>query len=136
MSVIEEICTRVAILDDGRVVEEGAVGNVFSAPQSDAAKRLVFPEGYEETLKTFDAGTVIRVVFNGAYAAKTPLIAQMALERGVSASILSASTRNIGGKVYGSMLLGISGGNEQLNNAVDYLHSIPDIFAQEVKFNA
>ena len=60
----------------------------------------------------------------------------MALERGVSASILSASTRNIGGKVYGSMLLGISGGNEQLNNAVDYLHSIPDIFAQEVKFNA
>ena len=136
MSVIEEICTRVAILDDGRVVEEGAVGNVFSAPQSDAAKRLVFPEGYGETLKTFDAGTVIRVVFNGAYAAKTPLIAQMALERGVSASILSASTRNIGGKVYGSMLLGISGGNKQLNNAVDYLHSIPDIFAQEVKFNA
>ncbi|MGN1168873.1 MAG: NIL domain-containing protein [Acutalibacteraceae bacterium] len=50
--------------------------------------------------------------------------------------MLSASTRNIGGKVYGSMLLGISGGAEQLNNAVDYLHSIPDIFAQEVKFNA
>ena len=136
MSVIEEICTRVAILDDGRVVEEGTVGNVFSAPQSDAAKRLVFPEGYEETLKTFDSGTVIRVVFNGAYAAKTPLIAQMAVERGVSASILSASTRNIGGKVYGSMLLGISGGSEQFKNAVDYLHEIPDIFAQEVKFNA
>ena len=135
MSVIEEICTRVAILDNGHVVEEGEVGNVFSAPQSDAAKRLVFPEGYEETLKTFDAGTGIRVVFNGAYAAKTPLIAQMATERGVNASILSASTRNIGGKVYGSMMLGISGGSEQLKNAIDYLHSTPDIFAQEVKFN-
>lgn len=44
MSVVEQICTRVAILDGGEVAEEGAVSDVFSSPKSEAAKRLVYPE--------------------------------------------------------------------------------------------
>ena len=44
MSVVEEICSRVAILDNGRVAEEGIVSEVFSAPKSKAAKRVVFPD--------------------------------------------------------------------------------------------
>lgn len=135
MSVIEEICTRVAILDGGTVAEEGAVGEVFSAPKSDAAKRLVYPEGYEETLNSFDGGTV-RIVFGGAAATKTPLIAQMAIDKNIAASILYASTRSICGRVYGNMLLGIPGGREQLDSALTYLKGIPDIFAEEVKRNA
>lgn len=47
MSVVEQICTRVAILDGGTVAEEGAVSGVFSSPKSEAAKRLVYPEGYQ-----------------------------------------------------------------------------------------
>ena len=135
MSVIEEICTRVAILDGGTVAEEGAVGEVFSAPKSDAAKRLVYPEGYEETLNSFDGGTV-RIVFGGAVATKTPLIAQMAIDKNIAASILYASTRSICGRVYGNMLLGIPGGRQQLDSALTYLKGIPDIFAEEVKRNA
>ena len=41
MSVVEQICTRVAILDRGTVVEEGKVSDVFAAPKSDAAKSLM-----------------------------------------------------------------------------------------------
>ena len=44
MSVVEEICNRVAILDDGRVAEEGEVSDVFSRPKSSAARKLVFPD--------------------------------------------------------------------------------------------
>lgn len=135
MSVIEEVCTRVAILDNGSVAEEGAVGEVFSAPKSDAAKRLVYPEGYEETIGAFEGG-VVRIVFGGAAATKTPLIAQMAIDKNIAASILDASTRSICGRVYGNMLLGIPGGRQQLDSALDYLKSIPDIFAEEVKRNA
>lgn len=41
MSVVEEVCNKVAILDHGNVVEEGLVSDVFTKPhQSDAAKRL------------------------------------------------------------------------------------------------
>ena len=133
MSVVEQICTRVAILDGGEVAEEGAVSDVFSSPKSEAAKRLVYPEGYQNPVMSGEDGTVIRVVFNGANATETPLIAKMAIEENIAASILSASTRSIGDKAYGNMLLGISGGKEQTQRALDYLGSIPDIFVEEVK---
>ncbi len=133
MSVVEQICTRVAILDGGVVAEEGAVSDVFSSPKSDAAKRLVYPEGYQNPVMSGEDGAVIRVVFNGANATETPLIAKMAMEENIAASILSASTRSIGDKAYGNMLLGISGGREQTQRALDYLGSIPDIFVEEVK---
>ena len=132
MSVVEQICTRVAILDGGEVAEEGKVSEVFAAPQSQAAKRLVYPEGYEQPVVKFDEGRMLRVVFNGAKATKTPLIAQMALDRGITASILGASTKGIGEKAYGNMLLGIPGGDAELQRAMDYLRSIPDIFVEEV----
>ena len=132
MSVVEQICTRVAILDGGEVAEEGKVSEVFAAPQSQAAKRLVYPEGYEQPVVKFDEGRMLRVVFNGAKATKTPLIAQMALDCGITASILGASTKGIGEKAYGNMLLGIPGGDTDLQRAMDYLRSIPDIFVEEV----
>ena len=133
MSVVEQICTRVAILDGGEVAEEGTVSDVFSSPKSEAAKRLVYPEGYQNPVMSGEDGAVIRVVFNGANATETPLIAKMAIEENIAASILSASTRSIGDKAYGNMLLGISGGGEQTKRALDYLGSIPDIFVEEVK---
>ena len=132
MSVVEQICTRVAILDGGEVAEEGKVSEVFAEPQSQAAKRLVYPEGYEQPVVRFDEGKMLRVVFNGAKATKTPLIAQMALDCGITASILGASTKGIGEKAYGNMLLGIPGGDTELQRAMDYLRSIPDIFVEEV----
>ena len=132
MSVVEQICTRVAILDGGEVAEEGKVSEVFAAPQSQAAKRLVYPECYEQPVVRFDEGKMLRVVFNGAKATKTPLIAQMALDCGITASILGASTKGIGEKAYGNMLLGIPGGDAELQRAMDYLRSIPDIFVEEV----
>ena len=132
MSVVEQICTRVAILDSGAVAEEGEVSKVFAAPQSEAAKRLVYPDGYEQSAVVFDPGSILRVVFNGANAAKTPLIAQMAMDENIAASILSASTRSIGDVAYGNMLLGIPGGPAERARAVQYLKSIPDILVEEV----
>ncbi len=45
MRVIKQICHKVAVLDDGRVAEDGEVEAVFSSPQSDAAQRLLKSEG-------------------------------------------------------------------------------------------
>ena len=134
MSVVEEICGKVAILDGGSVVEEGTVSEVFSAPKSDAAKRLVFPENCEadEIITHRKGEKVIRVVFNGAKAASTPLISKMAMEKNITANIMAASTKSIGDKAYGNMLLGISG-EEQMMQAVEYLRSVPDIIVEEVE---
>ena len=131
MSVVEQVCNRVAILDGGEVVEEGEVAKVFATPKSDAAKRLVFPESTDGILEPKPNERRIRVVFNGAKATGSPLIATMAVELGVYANILSASTKTIGEKAYGNMLLGIDGGEEQLKKAMKYLRSIEDIAVEE-----
>ena len=48
MRVIQEVCTRVAVLDGGLVQEEGSVSEVFAAPKSKAAKRLLLMADEEE----------------------------------------------------------------------------------------
>jgi D-methionine transport system ATP-binding protein len=132
MSVVEEICNHVAILDNGVVVEEGAVSTVFSSPKSAAARHLVFPDGAEEILTEVSGERRIRVVFNGALATREPLIAKMAMDEQIAASILSASTRSIGDKAYGNMLLGISGDDETVRRAMAYLQGIDDVLVEEV----
>lgn len=132
MSVVEETCNRVAILDNGTVVEQGEVSTVFAHPQSAAAKRLVFPDASDEIFAPASDEHRIRVVFNGAFATNTPLITKMAMDEGIAANILAASTRCIGDKVYGNMLLGIPGGDNKLERASKYLQSMPDILVEEV----
>ena len=45
MAVVEEICTHVAILDHGVLQESGTVEDIFSNPQTEAGRRLVYPNG-------------------------------------------------------------------------------------------
>ena len=131
MSVVEEICTHVAILDQGQVVEQGKVSDIFSNPRSHAAKKLVFPDGVNEAVAIEDEN-VIRVVFNGARATRTPLITRMAMDMGIAANILAASTKCIGDKVFGHMILSIPGEKPQLDAAIAYLCATPDIIIEEV----
>ena len=131
MSVVQEICNRVAILENGTVVEEGDVSRVFSDPQAAATKRLVYPDTFEEFENLGTAhNQMIRLVFRGAEAATRPLLASMAIECRIPANILSASTRTLDGKVYGTMLLNIPGGPEEMTRAIRYLSSTPDVSVQ------
>lgn len=132
MSVVEEICNHVAILDGGQVAEEGAVGTVFSSPKSQAARRLVFPQGEDEMVSNPGTEARIRVIFNGAKAAGTPLIATMASEKHILVNILSASTRAIEDRAYGSMLLGVPGGPDVVKETIEYLTGVPDVIVEEV----
>ena len=130
MSVVQEICSRVAILEHGTVVEEGEVSEVFSNPKAEATRSLVYPEMMEGTLQVTPGGQRVRLIFNGAPAARTPLIARMAIDCGIPASILSASTRTIGEKAYGYMTLEIPGGPDELARAVKYLTGHKDVLVQ------
>ena len=136
MSVVEDVCRHVAILDNGVVVEQGDVSDVFSHPKSSAARRLVFPEGEQGSVIAEGTGeSFVRVVFNGSSATGAPLIAHMAVEKGIEASIAYASTRNIGEKVFGSMLLGIPGGREKALEAIEYMQRSEGVLAEEVEVN-
>ena len=135
MSVVEEICTRVAILDNGAVAEEGSVETVFSEPKSQAARKLVFPNGFDAFEPPKNGSRRIRIVFRGSHTASKPLIAQMAAEEHLMANILAASINTISGKEYGSMVLEVSGENEA-QRLLAYLREEPEIVAEEVLFDA
>lgn len=135
MNVVETICNRVAILDGGTVVEEGTVADVFASPKSDAAKRLVYPENDDATTVKNAGERVLRVVFRGADAASSPMITQMAIDENIAANILYASTRCIGEKVYGTMLLGIKEQADNVKRAIDYLGKKEYFFVEEVSEN-
>ena len=132
MSVVEEICNRVAILDEGRVAEEGEVTTVFSMPKSAAARRLVFPDAGSELLPPSGGARVLRVIFNGASTAGAPLIPQMAIDEGIAANILYASTRSIGEKAYGNMLLSFPDDPDTISRAVRYLSRSNDVIVEDV----
>jgi len=102
MSVVEKICDRVAIIDNGKLAEIGEVKEVFRAPQSKAARKLVFPTN------PFDPsnpnGRLVRIVFDGL-AASEPFIANLVETTGKKVNILSANTKSVGGIGYGQMVL-------------------------------
>lgn len=133
MSVVESICKNVAIIDNGEVVEMGPVGEVFSRPKSKVTKRLVYPENESGGITSYSDNTkMLRVVYNGAVAASKPLIARLAMEKGIMCNIAYASTKSIDKKAYGSMILTIDGSDEDVKTAVDFFNSVPNISVQGV----
>ena len=102
MSVVEKICDRVAIIDDGTLAEVGDVKDVFSNPQSKAAKKLVFPSNpFDPSEKD---GRVIRLVFDGTHSSE-PFIANLVEQTGLKVNILSANTKSVGGIGFGQMIV-------------------------------
>ena len=132
MSVVEEICSRVAILDGGKVVEEGPVAEIFANPKTNAARKLVYPGGMLGHGYGNDTPR-IRVAFNGSNSTDRPLVAAMAVDCGVLLSVISADTSLLDGQVYGSMLLGLPRDKGQAAKALDYLRKFPGISVEEVQ---
>ena len=133
MSVIEAICSRVAILDGGRVAELGEVQEIFSNPSTDAARRLVYPGGV--SISQYPASTrAVRISFNGGTAYQ-PLIASLAIDCGVKVNILGADTRNVGGKAIGTMLLGLPEDPNEAAKALSYIRAQPNVTAEEVEYH-
>ena len=133
MNVIEEICHRVAILDSGVVAEQGDVAEIFSNPQTDIGRRLVYPNGVQ--IDHLPASRVIRIAFNGG-SSYEPLIASLAIDCGVKVNILGADTRNIDGKAFGTMLLGLPQDDMEATRALRYIQAQPDITVEEVPNHA
>lgn len=125
MSVVEKICDRVAIIDDGKLAEVGDVKDIFTNPQSDAAKQLVFPNSNEELVSAYDKSEensrVIRIAFDGA-SAREPFIAELVEQTGEKVNILGANTKSVGGIVYGQMVLELPKGKNGQETVLNYFN--------------
>ncbi len=130
MSVIEQICHRVAILDQGTVAEIGKVEDVFSNPRTAAGRRLVSPD--RAMPSSHWDGPVARLAFNGMTVDR-PVIASLAAEKGILVSILGADTRNVDGRMFGTMLISLPEHEEGKRMALEYFNSQTGVTAEEVQ---
>ena len=121
-----------AILDAGKVVEEGSVAEIFSNPKTPAARRLVFPAGAPQG--ELPAGhRLVRVAFNGTQTTDKPLVASLAIECGALVSIVAADTRLVNGQTLGSMLLALPDNADEAEKAIAYIRNYPGLTYEEVQ---
>ena len=133
MSVVKEICSHVAILDEGRVAESGLVGTVFAAPKSAAGRRLVFPGGADAQVYDPSEEKLVRLVFKDSKTTSTPMVARLAAEEGIFCNVISASTQSLSEEVYGTMMLGIP--SAHFDRAVKFIQTIANVQVEEVDHN-
>lgn len=128
MSVIEEICSRVAILDKSVVAEVGKVNEIFRKPQSEAGRRLVYPE--ELQMDKAIGKRSLRIVFDGSNSLE-PVIAKMVLDCKQLVNIIFADTKDLDGKAYGQIVIQLPEDDNAAEKLINYLRD-RDLKVEEV----
>lgn len=118
MTVVQEICSQVAIIDNGNLVESGSVEEVFSRPKTKAAQKLVFQGGGSTSV--MKGKRCIRIVFteNSSF---EPVIGNMVLACKAPVNILLADTKDIGGIAHGQMILQLPEDSVTAEKMIHYL---------------
>lgn len=119
MRVIEQICQRVAVIDQSCIAEIGNVSDVFTHPKSDIAKALILPKSPAENLPPC-TGKRLRLVFDGS-CSNEPVISRITLECHVPVNILFADTRIVEGSIYGHMVIDLPDDPQQFHDVLRWL---------------
>ena len=118
MSVVQEICNRVAVLESGTLVESGTVEELFRSPKTEAARRLVFSGRMQ--IQKMEGKRLVRVTFRDKSSFE-PVIANLVLTYRTPVNILYADTKNIGGAAEGEMILQLPEIEEVADKMIQYL---------------
>ncbi|MCL2841376.1 MAG: ATP-binding cassette domain-containing protein [Defluviitaleaceae bacterium] len=112
MDVVKAICTHVAVMEDGEIIESGNVLDVLTKPKTPTAKRFFWPPDSVFEVSP-QGGHICRATFIGE-AARKGFIYEISRKFNVELSILSGNIESIGGTMVGSLILEILGKEEIL----------------------
>ena len=121
MSVVQEICDKVAVLERGSLVETGTVEELFRNPKTDEARKLVFSGRTQ--IKEMKGKRLVRVTFREKSSFE-PVIANLVLTYRTPVNILYADTKNINGQAQGEMILQLPELEEVADKMIQYLKEI------------
>jgi len=124
MDVIKDLCSHVAIMEGGEIIEMGEVLNVLTAPKTDTAKRFfsqeyVNEEWLKETTPTGRSSKICRAVFIDK-CARRPFINDVVRKFDIELSILSGNIESVGGTMVGSLVLEIIGTEDSVTETLNY----------------
>lgn len=130
IQVIKEICDSVAILENGRIIENGTVVQLFSNPQTEIARDFIrtatkdtIPENLQELINSqtgIGAGKLLRIFFQGE-AAKKPIVTSLIRRFNLDVNILYANLDFIHDTPFGSLIVGLTGDEAEIPASIEFL---------------
>lgn len=125
MNVIQKICDRVAVIEDGRLVESGTVLDMFSNPQHPTTQRFVnsvfadsLPENVVKPLS--ETGKIVTLSFIGD-ASTEPALAILSRQFDTSPNILAGHITQLKNATYGRLTVHLQGEQSEMDSALNYL---------------
>jgi D-methionine transport system ATP-binding protein len=133
MAVVKAICDRVAVMEAGRVIEQGRVFDVFTRPQAETTRRFVsevighgVPPGTVVRLPAPEAGEerrLLQVLFAGPGSTRA-VVSEVSRRFGLDLNIISGRIDEIGGEPFGVMAMAAYGTPEKLEAAIAWMRSL------------
>ena len=116
MQVIQMICSKVAVMEYGRIVEEGSVLSVFGNPREEVTKRFVrtvindrIPEKFVSVVRGETRNQQVELLKFIGDSVKEPLIADLCRTEGLEVNILGATIQEMQGSVMSVFILQLIG---------------------------
>ena len=129
MKVIDQICDRVAVIDQSRIAEMGRVADVFTSPRSEIARELILPQ--DGAAIDTSGGKKLRLIFDGEYS-QEPVISKMTLDCQAPVNIIFADTKEYEGIIYGHMIIELPNDVHQAEKIISWLKNSPVTWKEEV----
>jgi len=128
MHVIQKICDKVAVMENGQVIEQGTVLDIFSVPKHNTTKNFIrtifndqMPEEMVKKIKFEKSYTArLRITFRGD-AAMDSVIGNLSSKYAVDTNILYGSITSIKGTALGILIVQISGEKDMVNEAISFI---------------
>lgn len=140
MSVIREICDKVAVIEGGEIIEEGSVFDVFSAPQTQTARNFVstvmndqLPDSINELIQKHEGmQKIFRINFVGNSAGQ-PLLSELAKQFDIDINVLFGNITELQGTPFGNLIVEFQGADDEIKKVLAYVNekniSIKEVIA-------
>ena len=136
MEVVKEVCNRVAIMSDGRIVEEGGVHHIFADPKNEITKELI-SYVHQQTDTEIDylhhkGKKIVKVKFLGT-STQEPIISKVIKEYGIDISVLGGTIDKLATMNIGHLYLELDGDLSAQDKAIELMGTMDVIV--EVIYN-
>ena len=132
MQVVRKICDRVAVMENGQVIEAGSIYDIFTNPKKQTTKnfiRSVLDEKIPKNILTrlsADNANIYRFIFSGD-ATKQPLLSKVAKKHQVDVNILYGNITELQGTLFGNLIVELKGNDQEIKNVLTYLEQYVQI---------
>ncbi len=129
MNVIEQICNKVAIIDNAKIVESGNAQDIFLSPKTEIAKKIIY-SGHINT--DFNNSKCLKLIFNGEI--DSPIVAEIIRDCNVVLSVIYADSKVVNDRIYGQLIFKTPSDEASVTKIQKYL-DLKGIHYEEVEEN-